>query len=52
MKRIQLPKKLLSALCSAALLAGAMPGALAAESTQQVSIQQQSIAVARYLTPE
>ena len=44
MKRIQLPKKLLSALCAAALLAGAMPGALAAESTQQVSIQQQSIA--------
>ena len=44
MKRIQLPKKLLSALCAAALLVGAMPGALAAESTQQVSIQQQSIA--------
>ena len=44
MKRIQLPKKLLSALCAAALLTGAMPGALAAESTQQVSIQQQSIA--------
>ena len=50
-------KKLLAAaaavaLCAAALLVGAMPGALAAESTQQVSIQQQSIAVARYLTPE
>ena len=44
MKRIQLPKKLFSALCAAALLVGAMPGALAAESTQQVSIQQQSIA--------
>ena len=44
MKRIQLPKKLLSALCAAALLVGAMPGALAAESTQQVPIQRQSIA--------
>ena len=44
MKRIQLPKKLLSALCAAALLTGAMPGALAAESTQQVPIQRQSIA--------
>lgn len=44
MKRIQLPKKLLSALCAAALLAGAMPGALAAERTQQVPLQRQSIA--------
>ena len=44
MKRIQLPQKLLSFLCTAALLVGAMPGALAAESTRQVSIQQQSIA--------
>lgn len=44
MKRIQLPKKLLSALCAAALLVGAMPGALAAERTQQVPLQRQSIA--------
>lgn len=44
MKRIQLPKKLLSALCAAALLTGAMPGALAAERTQQVPLQRQSIA--------
>ena len=44
MKRIQLPKKLFSALCAAALLVGAMPGALAAERTQQVPLQRQSIA--------